>query len=144
MVATIAGLCAALFDPDSAQAASIPVTSCGQIVDGAGHLTADLTCPGSGHAVRLLQKGKLELGGFTLTATEGIGVSCFGKCRINGPGTIIAAAEGVSGATVQIKGASIAAGRVAGGVLKLKDTDFQQTSPAGDNPGATWGVCAND
>ena len=74
-------------------ARAIPVTSCGQTVDGEGVLTADLDCSATtGPAVFLERGSRLELSGFTLLGNE-IGVQCaVGRCTIEGPGTIRRAA----------------------------------------------------
>jgi len=73
----------------SAHAAPVPVTSCGQTVSGVGVLTADLDCSATtGPAVKLKRGAHLELGSFTLTATD-TGVLCdTGRCTVTGPGTI--------------------------------------------------------
>src|SRR5262245_58038876 len=72
--------------------ASIPVTTCGQVVDGTGYLVGDLDCSAwSGPAVTLLKRGKLLLGGFNILA-DGDGVACSGSCTVRGPGRIDAVA----------------------------------------------------
>jgi len=67
----------------------VPVTFCGQSVPGRGVLTGDLDCSGfSGPAVLLGKTGKLDLAGFTLTASD-IGVYCdVETCEVRGPGVI--------------------------------------------------------
>jgi hypothetical protein len=72
-----------------ARASDTPVTACGQTVSGVGVLTADLDCSATaGPAVKLAKGARLELGGFTLTATD-TGVLCdTGRCAVTGPGTI--------------------------------------------------------
>ena len=77
----------------SARATAVPVTSCGQMVEGEGVLTADLDCSATtGPAVFLGPGARLELSGFTLLGNE-IGVQCaVGLCMIEGPGTIQRAA----------------------------------------------------
>lgn len=76
--------------------APIPVTTCGQDVQGTGQLTADLNCAASAdEAVKL--KGTLLLGGFILTGNPGFDVvRCVsGACRIVGPGTVTGGADGI-------------------------------------------------
>lgn len=70
-------------------AATVPVTTCGQVVAGTGALAADLDCSATtGAAVTLGPGARLQLAGFTLTGNE-TGVQCdVGACRIDGPGTI--------------------------------------------------------
>lgn len=76
--------------------APIPVTTCGQDVQGTGQLTADLDCSASAdEAVKL--KGTLLLGGFTLTGNPGFDVvRCVsGACRVVGPGSVTGGANGI-------------------------------------------------
>jgi hypothetical protein len=69
-------------------AAAVPITYCGQIVRGRGYLTGNLDCSGFvGHAV-ILERGKLDLKGFTMRGAAFYGVHCQSSCQINGPGTI--------------------------------------------------------
>ena len=72
-----------------AQATPEPVTTCGQSIAHSGILTADLDCSATtGPAVSLAGGARLDLGGFTLTATD-TGVHCAaGTCKVYGPGTI--------------------------------------------------------
>lgn len=77
-------------------AAPIPVTSCGQVVQGTGQLVADLDCSAvAGDAVQL--RGRLLLGGFTLTGHPAHDVvRCeTGACRVVGPGTVTGGVDGV-------------------------------------------------
>jgi hypothetical protein len=68
--------------------AQTSVTSCGQSFRGAGVLAGDLDCSGfTGHAVTI-ERGKLDLQGFTISGSTGYGVSCPSNCKIVGPGTI--------------------------------------------------------
>jgi hypothetical protein len=77
----------------SAHAAPVPVTSCGQKVNGAGVLTGDLDCSAAaGPAVILGSNSRLNLAGFTVLGNE-VGVQCaVASCTITGPGTIRRAA----------------------------------------------------
>jgi len=74
-------------------AGAVPVTTCGQTVDGQGELTADLDCSATTGPAVIVQSGsRLELSGFTLLGND-IGVQCaIGRCTIEGPGTIRRAA----------------------------------------------------
>src|SRR5262245_5264269 len=71
------------------QATPEPVTTCGQTVERSGILTADLDCSATaGPAVTLSPGARLDLAGFTLTATD-TGVQCsVGRCKVYGPGTV--------------------------------------------------------
>jgi len=79
----------------AAEAASTPVTACGQTVaQGRAHLAADLDCSGFDGAAISLGRARLNLNGFTLTGsalTPGDGtatVVCAERCDVRGPGTI--------------------------------------------------------
>jgi hypothetical protein len=78
----------------SAAYAQTVVDSCGQDVE-SGILTADLDCSASAASYGVkVTRGKLDLGGFTITAPSGgVAVFCGGfgatSCRVTGPGTVI-------------------------------------------------------
>jgi hypothetical protein len=103
---------AALMTTSASFAATIPVTTCGQLVRGTGQLTADLDCSADPGAAVTLQ-GRLLLNGFTLTGHAGSDVvSCeTGACRIVGPGTVTGGTDGVR----SDRGARIEAGAVVTG-----------------------------
>jgi hypothetical protein len=68
--------------------AQVEVNTCGQSVSGRAVLTGDLDCTGfAGHAV-IVESGRLDLNGFTITGGNFYGVACFKSCKIVGPGTI--------------------------------------------------------
>jgi len=68
--------------------AQVEVNTCGQSVSGRAVLTGDLDCTGfDGHAV-IVEIGRLDLNGFTITGGNFYGVACFRSCKIVGPGTI--------------------------------------------------------
>lgn len=84
-----AALGLALGLPTPVWAAATPVTYCGQSIRGRGFLTADLDCTGFfGHAV-IIERGRLDLKGFTIRGAEFYGVHCESSCRITGPGGIV-------------------------------------------------------
>jgi len=83
------GAFALLSGPSSAIAASLEVSSCGEVVSGGGYLSSDLDCSGFGAAPAItIVRGKLELRGFTLTGGAQDAVHCLRSCKIVGPGTI--------------------------------------------------------
>ena len=57
--------------------------SCGDTLVGKGSLTGD--CTGN----ITIQKGKLELNGFTITGTGVNAVTCLNRCKLIGPGKIV-------------------------------------------------------
>jgi hypothetical protein len=68
--------------------AQVPVTECGQTVEGDAYLAGDLDCTGfvgedpTGAAIILLSShGRLDLRGFTLTGGLYVGVSCVERCN---------------------------------------------------------------
>ena len=76
--------------------APVPVTTCGQDVQGTGQLAADLDCSASADdAVKL--KGTLLLNGFSIFGNPGFDVvRCVsGACRVVGPGLVSGGADGV-------------------------------------------------
>ncbi len=66
----------------SMPAAAADVTTCGQIVAGKGELIADLDCTGFPGAAVIVNKGSLNLAGFTLTGGDDDGVFCDRSCRV--------------------------------------------------------------
>lgn len=115
----------------------VPVTTCGQQVQGAGQLTADLDCTGSGdEAVKL--NGTLLLNGFTLTGDAGFDVvRCLvGACRVIGPGTVTGGADGVrSDRGARVEGAAVVTGNSGDGVRTdktAKITNASVTANGGD------------
>jgi hypothetical protein len=90
---------ALLLVPAMTWAGLVEVNTCGQEFRGRGFLTADLDCTGfADHAV-IIERGRLELRGFTLTGGNAYGVRCIGSCKIVGPGTITR--SGLDGVRVQ-------------------------------------------
>jgi hypothetical protein len=93
---------ALLLASSSAVRAQTVIDTCGQVVE-TGILAADLDCSASaaGYAVKVT-RGKLNLGGFTLTAPSShVAVHCgefpATACRVTGPGTVIGGiAQGAS------------------------------------------------
>ena len=80
---------------------AVDITACGQTVAPReiGVLQNDLTCNGPGFGVRLDNGAVLDLGNHTLTI-EGvtpIGVECFARCSVLGPGTVARVGLGPSG-----------------------------------------------
>jgi hypothetical protein len=77
-------------------AGPIPVTTCGQEVNGRGVLAADLYCsqPDLGAAVALGVGGSLDLAGHTLTVEEHgtTAVKCGASCKVSG-GSIVLIGE---------------------------------------------------
>lgn len=69
-------------------AATTQVTYCGQVYMGRGILTGNLDCTGYGGHALIIERGSLELNGFTLTGGDYYGVHCLTTCWIKGPGTI--------------------------------------------------------
>lgn len=87
----------------SAAPVPVPVTTCGQILEKRGELVGDLDCSAfPGDAVKLENRARLTLNGFTLTGpTPGItpsakpAIRCAGRCRVEGPGVITGLSSGV-------------------------------------------------
>lgn len=89
----------------------VPVTTCGQVLEGDGILVADLDCSGETTdepAVVLARGGTLDLAGFTITSRaypDGSPTSvvrCDRSCRIVGPGVILGSSTAY-GACVEAK-----------------------------------------
>jgi len=84
----------------------VPVTSCGQRVEGAAYLTGDLDCSGAStlHGVVLLagfRRAKLDLRGFEIVGppvSPGAAIRCDGNCDILGPGSVSGGVWGIAGA----------------------------------------------
>lgn len=121
----------------AASAASIPVTTCGQIVKGTGQLVADLDCSaGVGEAVHLT--GTLLLNGFVLTgAPTSDVVRCeTGACRVVGPGTVTGGTDGVrSDRGARVEAGAIVTGNAGDGVRTdktAKITDATVSANGGD------------
>lgn len=93
--------------------ASVPVTTCGQVVSGRGELVGDLDCGLYGGSAAVTVRGRLDLNGFAIIGNPGLNaVSCVVKCNVSGPGLITGAAAGVStqwpnGATIHVRDVTI-------------------------------------
>jgi len=136
---------------DHAHAADpTPVTACGQQVAGAGELTGDLDCSGTGvSAVVLENGGTLILNGHTLTgsiASNAYTVHCIAKCRVVGPGTIAGGSAGIASleipGKVDIRNVVIrdAAGSgVLGGTVRIRDSQIIDNSRDSENCGVFVG-----
>ena len=66
----------------------VPVTECGQTVEGDAYLAGDLDCTGfqgedptAAMIILLSPHGRLDLRGFTLTGGNYVGVSCVKRCQ---------------------------------------------------------------
>jgi hypothetical protein len=85
--------------PIDAAPPSVPITACGQILEGSGFLTGDLDCSGfsDGRAAIVVKKnGHVDLGGFTVTLPIGldrVGLYCVDKCSV-GNGVFATAGRG--------------------------------------------------
>lgn len=107
---TVATALAVFAAAHPAAAAPVPVTVCGQVVNGTGILVADLDCSATADDTVKL-RGRLLLGGFALTGNPAFDVvRCVtGGCVVSGPGTVTGGMDGVRsdrGARVD-KGATI-------------------------------------
>lgn len=72
------------------QATSTVVFYCGQSFQGYGVLANDLDCAGFGGSGVTIERGRLELNGFTIKNAAQYGIHCRTTCVILGPGTITA------------------------------------------------------
>ncbi len=81
-------LLAAIGFATSARAGTTPIVYCGQQLHGRGFLVADLDCSGYlGHGV-IIDRGTLDLNGFTIRNAGFYGVHCESWCKIRGPGSV--------------------------------------------------------
>jgi hypothetical protein len=71
-----------------AGAAITQVFYCGQTFRGRGVLVSDLDCVGFGGTGVTIERGRLELNGFSITGAAQFGVHCLTTCLITGPGSI--------------------------------------------------------
>jgi hypothetical protein len=86
----LAALAALVVIPIHASAATTVVTYCGQIFRGRGVLSGDLDCAGFGGSAVIIERGRLDLNGFTISNAGQSGIHCLTTCQIVGPGTITA------------------------------------------------------
>ena len=117
------------------------ITSCGQFVRGSAALAGDLDCSATDDAAVKLQ-GRLHLDGHVLTGHPAhAAVRCLkGACRIDGPGTISGAAEGIrSDKNTRLVGVTVS-NNVGAGVHALKKARLDSSSIV-DNGGT--GVIAD-
>ena len=110
------------------------VTHCGQLVFGAGFLSADLDCSSAQIGPRLDRRASLDLAGFTLTGPAAtFAIVCDRKCEVTGPGTIVGGANGIRGVRVTAKDLTIRESQV--GVIArriaLENAVIEDTSLAG-------------
>jgi hypothetical protein len=81
--------------------AQVPVVTCGQVVESSGELVGDLDCPSSQNAVVIANGGSLALNGFTVSGSTmpvlygSATIRCRGKCKVFGPGTVMAPNVGI-------------------------------------------------
>jgi hypothetical protein len=115
----------------AASAATVPVTTCGQVVIGRGELVGDLDCGLYGGTAAVTVRGRLDLNGFTITGNAGLNaVSCVVKCNVRGPGLITGANAGVStewpnGAKIRVRDVTIdgnTGAAVDGSTVSVKDS----------------------
>lgn len=64
------------------------VTYCGQSYLGHGVLAGNLDCSGYGGPALVIERGTLDLRGFTITGGLYYGIHCLNSCWLRGPGTI--------------------------------------------------------
>lgn len=69
-------------------AASTQVFYCGQTYRGRGVLVGNLDCSDFGGTGVTIERGGLELNGFSITGAAQFGVHCLTTCLITGPGSI--------------------------------------------------------
>jgi hypothetical protein len=96
------GLIASVLLAAPAAHAQEVVTGCGDtVIDGV--LAADLDCSAqpSGCAVSVLDRGSLDLAGFTITAGPGCGIGCEDDCSIDGGGGTLVAVDSQRGITAE-------------------------------------------
>lgn len=131
------GLGVVLLGGAARAAAPVPVTACGQVVNGTGQLVADLDCSGAAdEAVKL--SGRLLLNGFTLTGNPAFDVvRCeVGACGVSGPGTVTGGFDGVrSDRGARVDGGAVISGNAGDGVRtdsSAKVLDATITGNGGD------------
>lgn len=112
----------------------IPVTACGQQVQGTGQLAADLDCTGSGdEAVKL--NGTLLLNGFTVTGDAAFDVvRCLaGACRVVGPGTVTGGADGIrSDGGARVEAGAVVTGNAGDGLRTDKTAKVTEATVQGN------------
>jgi hypothetical protein len=89
-------------------AGAAPVTDCGQVVEGAGLLAADLDCSTytDGPAV-VLMDGSLSLGGHQLTGNAAQpAILCNGRCIVRGPGSVVGGQNSVRASRCDLRSVS--------------------------------------
>jgi hypothetical protein len=69
-------------------AAATSVFYCGQTFRGRGELVTNLDCTGFGGSAVTIERGRLNLNGFSITNAGQYGVHCLNSCQIVGPGLI--------------------------------------------------------
>jgi hypothetical protein len=69
-------------------AASTGVFYCGQSFRGTGVLMNNLDCSGFGGSGVTIERGRLDLNGFSITNAGQYGLLCLTTCQVKGPGTI--------------------------------------------------------
>jgi hypothetical protein len=90
-------------------AAIIPVTTCGQELNGDGMLTGALDCTGFDHEAVVVHRGTLRLNGFTIGG--GAGVLCEGPCAVIGPGRVTGSSStgiNASGTSLRVEAVDVA------------------------------------
>ncbi len=80
-------------------AASTGVFYCGQTFRGTGILMNNLDCSGFGGSGVTIERGRLDLNGFSITNASQYGVVCLTTCQVTGPGTI--SGHGLDGVRTQ-------------------------------------------
>jgi hypothetical protein len=80
-------------------AAVVEVDTCGQLVRGGkGVLVADLDCAGRNLPALTIERGKLDMNGFTISGSSPWpALVCLGRCKIVGPGTVTGGGNGIDG-----------------------------------------------
>jgi Right handed beta helix region len=98
-------------------AAATEVNTCGQTLSGSGYLSADLDCSAYVGSAVIIERGSLDLRGFTLTDGSVGGVRCDRSCTISseppggmimgGGGGIFGPGVGVGKVNIRLKGVII-------------------------------------
>ena len=100
----------------------VPVTACGQVIDGNAQLVSDLDCSASSPALTI-HRGSLDLNGFTITGDQ---ITCDDSCTVGGPGNLdlavyasenlvarnLTSSGSLSGTAVKVEGCTISGGIV--------------------------------